>query len=577
MERPLNDFFPQALGAPNVPNSVGASPGVKRKRKKKILTEMDKLRTRFEDELNKKNLDVALSICVEQRNLKLGLTMMTSPDFKSLKAACAVENKAPCSSCFTIKPCTEFKKNSKAANSMRHCCKVCDNDPVVLAANEVRRTDTRAAKTAAMAALPSSKNTGAVEDAFVQWMKPKLEALQFVVVVMLEFRRADLLVRRSCWPEDTWVRLQAKADGGVQRGGRAPKPMKSRMQFLSCFGYGTYKALELVEVVHEGRMLMLCGGKRAGTLETLKHKEYTVWCFDGMHVNTPTLHSNTGTHTRLGGIRKHDPNGYRLNTTHGALRVCSMEEVAQRIDDTYTDPTFPKTSYLKAMLDVERSTQRKEMILMLCLRQALEGLEDVTFLPGNQTAIDCLIGLLSTQFKSYMFNQQAGHACHRDKGIQNIAYDVSDLVALFVIGFLVRCTDGRYFFFHARETGDEMLKKGRLSDKRNYVTAKTISFSPPLADKYHQWLWGRTVPQRDTEINLFAPPVEISPDDVLTKELLDEVCETPVDSTFEKFALDPHVVETCTSKYRTNPTAVALRTRRAKARRLAVSAQRYLE
>ena len=58
-----------------------------------------------------------------------------------------------------------------------------------------------------MCAAPSTmhaKNSGAIEDAFVQWLVPRLEALGFDVIVTPEFRRADVLLSRSSWPVDVY-------------------------------------------------------------------------------------------------------------------------------------------------------------------------------------------------------------------------------------------------------------------------------------------------------------------------------------------------------------------------------------
>ena len=420
----------------------------------------------------------------------------------------------------------------------------------------------------------------------MQWLAPKLEALGFEFVIMREFRHADVLVRRPEWPEDMYVRIQAKADGGVKTDGKTPKREDSQAQFHHAFGYGAVQRVRIVtqrdkkkkgemievqkpgrvDVVPEHRMLMLGGCKRAKTMDALATKDYHVWCFDGSFVNTDCLSLDQTHFHRLHGLRN-PATGERIkHGDHGALRVLRMAQVAERIDAAFADATFPKTSLVAAMLDVELAHHRKEMVLLLCLQQALRKLstsEVVAFLTGNQTAVDCLIDALGSQFKSYNFNKRCAHFCHRVKGVTDVAYDVRDGIHWFVTGFLVRCA-GRYFFFYARETWKDMLANGRITDLENGKTDSNNGFSPRMPDKYHQWLWGETKTQLDTQLNPFARPIEIfyDKDVALTKALLDEVCYEAKDPKGMEHALDPKVPETCTSPLSDSQSAVCKRRRR---------------
>ena len=545
------------------------------------LPGMKELREQFATAAEQEDLNPAVQICLEQVKLRKLKILTAALDFDELKKACAAREQRLCATCHTVKPLAEF---TGTQNRCRSCQLKRDAGEGNSATKEQRSNEADAAAAATREAKPDSLSLSEVEDAFVQWLAPKLEALGFEFVIMREFRRADVLVCRPEWP--MYVRIQAKADGGVKTDGKTVKPERERAQFHHAFGYGAVQRVRIVtqrdkkkkgemievqkpgrvDVVPEHRMLMLGGCKRAKTMDALATKDYHVWCFDGSFVNTGCLCANRTHSHRLSGLRN-PATGERIkHGDHGALRVRSMSKVAERIDAAFADATFPKTSLVAAMLDVEHTHHRKEMVLLLCLQQAFgkkDNQDCVTFLTGNQTAVDCLIDALGSQFKSYDFNERRASFCHTVKGVADVAYDVRDGIHWFVTGFLVHCA-GRYFFFYARETWKDMLAKGRITDLKNGKTDSNTGFTPRMPDKYHKWLWGETKKHLDTQLNPFARPIEIfyDKDEALTKALLDEVCYEAKDPKGMEHALDPDAPETCTSPLSDSQSAVRKRRRR---------------
>lgn len=406
----------KALGAKWLQEAADA----KKEKRDASNPEMKILRRSFRTELASGALTAAFRICVEQMDSMNKLTIFGSPDYKELRDVCDAAGKRCCMGCTSVLPSSAFWKGSRM-------CKSCQNNPVVHCARSKRRLEVKTAASAVQAAKPKLPVASAVEDAFVRWIVPLLKEQGFVVVVMEEFRNADILARRCTWPNDTYVRIQAKADGGTKKDGKTPKVDK-QIHFNATFGYGArHLDSGLIVTNDEERMLMLCGGKRGVSLQALTAMDYTVWCFDGRDVDSNQLQANS---TK------------KLLRPVGQLPV-SVAEVATCIDAAYNAASFPKTTYLAAMLDVQHVNQRKEMLLMLCLKQAVD--QTLTFPTGNATVIDCIFRNLATQFKSYHLTEMCAGCAHKDKGFK-VPYDVGDGVALFVAGFLVRCA-GRYFFF----------------------------------------------------------------------------------------------------------------------------------
>ena len=500
--------------------------------------EMTMLRKRFQTELQSNDLTAALRTCLAQVELKNRVLVTASPDYPQLKKVCDAQGKRCCTSCSTVLDCIDFHIGKAAGGGFQSACKLC-NANGQKTERKKRRLAGRITSGTIRAAMSHVQNLLTIEDEFANWMVPIMQKLGFTVVVMEEFRRADVLVRRPSWHNDAYVRLQLKADSGVQKGTNMPKPMRSQIQFGQTFGYGAIMTDSgVVETVTDQRMVMLCGGKRAETMEELEAMDYVVWCFDGESVNSPCLHVDKPTGTLLGGLRECD------GSSKDRLLPVSMPQVAAFIDAAYHNATFPKTTYIDAMLDVQCKTQRKEIVLMLCLQQAFKY-QNLVFPVGSQTAVDCVFDKLATQFKTYNVKSYYVRVAHRTKGQCDVPYDVSDGIEQFVGGFLLRC-DGRYFFFHVRTTTDTLLANGRLEDRANQMFAVCLNFSPWMPDKYHKWIWGRTVPFKDdTKFTTFRTPIEIKPDSILTEALLHEVSHEAADPSAMAHALDTTVPEVC--------------------------------
>ena len=389
-------------------------------------------------------------------------------------------------------------------------------------AKRKREADTLAS--ARREARSKAKNSGAIEDAFVKWIKPLLEEHDFVVVVMEEFRAADVLVRHLSWPDETYVRIQAKADGGMHLDG-TPKALTATPHFKSTLGYGAMMNSDGQTLSDmPGRMLMLCGVKRVkhdSTAAEVVAAPYMLWCVDGTQVNNNRLNvSVVAKGSTLGPLRNYPTSGCAERAS-----PVSVKSVVACIHNAYSDADFPKTTYLAAMLDVKRDTQRKELVLMLCLQRACDP--SLSFPVGFQTAIDCLFLQKDTQFKTINVDTRSAGCSHTVKGEQNVPYDVRDGIALFVAGFLLQHNEPekppRFFFFHAMETGADMLNKDRFTDIANGKHTASTGFSPRIPEKYYNWIYDSKCKSYESKLLPFKDPVEVFARGALTERLLLEV------------------------------------------------------
>ena len=105
----------------------------------------------------------------------------------------------------------------------------------------------------------------------------------------------------------------------------------------------------------------------------------------------------------------------RSGATDADKEPRTFEQIGECIDAAYEDATFPKTTFVDAMLDVQAKDQWKEMILMLCLKAAVDP--NLTFPTGNQTAVDCVFNGVPSQCKTH--DVIKGHASckHKVKGV----------------------------------------------------------------------------------------------------------------------------------------------------------------
>tara|TARA_R110002050_G_scaffold108088_8_gene218741 strand:- start:7630 stop:9636 length:2007 start_codon:yes stop_codon:yes gene_type:complete len=481
-------------------------------------------------------LTAMLAACVEEVKHIPGRTAVTaSSRFSTLKELAAEWQSKACMACDKVLATGPgktglFSESKGAPDGLFSKCKDCDNNKVVDAQQAKRKKEAQAANVAALQAMPEVKDSGKAEDELVQWVLPQLQAVGFVVRVMEEFRRADVILRRDDWPADTWVRIQVKADSGLHNDGETPKPMDSPCRFKSCFGYGSQAGAEekTVDTNATDRMLMLCGARRAETMEALKANGFTLWCFDGTLVSRDTINVSCA--------KDNDDNLTNLRdmATDADARPRTIAEISAIVDAAFADATFPKTTMVAALLDVQDKDQRKEMLLMLCLKVAVDM--TLSFPTGNQTSVDCVFQDQPTQCKTYNMSNGSADCNHRERGVRGVPYDRNCGIERLVEFFLLKhpgTEDGapaRYFLFYARQGVDDLVKEGFFTDVANGKTASHTSISPFLPVEYGFWVSGKDVKVKKNSLalprNAFRAPVEIVPgalDGLLTRELLEEV------------------------------------------------------
>jgi hypothetical protein len=454
-------------------------------------------------------------ICLHEARLRPGKSeIKASTVYSTFKRLLDKWEAKRCSCCQEVFVADAFRQRGDKLHSECKNCK--DNPEAHDRAREWKRreqerlTDARCRRT-------EVQSNGKVEDEFVQWIVPLLRKFGLVVRVMEEFRRTDVLVRRPGWKPDQWVRIQVKANSAFEKDGTTLKAVDTRIQFNHCFGYG---AGESDAENAEHRMLMLCGALRLSSREDAI--SYKLWCFDGTLVNGKGLTVSTivGDDT-LGKLTKH--------ATTADEQPCSLEEVVARIDDAHVNPSFPTTTLDAAFVDVVQETQRKEMILMLCLQQKID--KHLIFPTGNQTSIDCTFRDKPTQCKTYDVATAAANCHHYFRGVEHEPYDYRDGIKLLVEFFLVRQRKTNTFhLFYAQQTVDDLVANEVFTDVDKGKKHFSTGIFPHLPAKYQKWVYGKT---RRTDIawlkrpeNAFRYAGQVTPGGRLSLAMLHEVAHT---------------------------------------------------
>jgi hypothetical protein len=452
-------------------------------------------------------------ICLHEARLRPGKSqIVASTVYSTFKRLLDKWEAKRCSCCQRVFATNAFPRYN---GTLFFECKNCaDNTEAHDRAREWKRRE-QERLTDARWERPEVQNSGKAEDEFVQWIVPLLEAFGLVVRVMAEFRRTDVLVRRAEWKPDKWVRIQVKADSGLQNDGTTLKSVNAPIHFTDCFGYG---AGEDDTKNAEHRMLMLCGALRRSSLED--PVSYKLWCFDGTLVKSNDL----TVRTTVGVL------GPLTNCARMAdKRSCSLAEVVARIDQAHVNDSFPKTTRDAAFVDVVQEKHRKEMILMLCLQQKVD--EHLICPTGFQSSIDCTFRGQPTQCKTYDVAGAQADCGHRFRGVNNEPYDRSDGIKLLVEFFLVRQRGTNTFhLFYAQQTVDDLVANEVFTDVDNGKKHFSTNISPHLPAKYQEWVFGKPheikVAWLKEDKNAFRYAGQVTPDHRLSLAMLHEVAHT---------------------------------------------------
>ena len=463
-------------------------------------------------------------LCLYETRLQPGKSQIdASTVYSTLKRLLKKWHAKRCSCCQCVFATDAFRQPN---GTLHHECKDCLNNREAHDEARERARRERERLTDARWERAEVRSNGKVEDDLVRWVGPLLEAHGLVVRVMEEFRRTDVLVRRAEWTkEDEWVRIQVKADSGVQEDGTTLKSVNARIKFADCFGYGAGQS-DAENAKH--RMLMLCGARRVEGASLEGPVSYELWCFDGTLVDGETLAVSTivGNDT-LGKLKG--------RATTADKRSCSIEEVVERIDQAHTNPSFPTTTLDAAFVDVPQEKHRKEMILMLCLQHKTID-KDLSYPTGNSTSIDCTFRGEPTQCKTYDVAGATAHCSHRFRGVEHEPYDSSDKIKLLVEFFLVRQrkTD-TFHLFYAQQTVEDLVANEVFTDVDNDKKHFSTRISPHLPEQYQKWVFGRTHETRVAWLkeakNAFQKPLQVKPDHRLSLAMLHEVAHTSPMST----------------------------------------------
>eukprot|EP00966_Prymnesium_polylepis_P022498 517807-Prymnesium_polylepis.1 len=128
------------------------------------------------------------------------------PAYKDLTRECADVGLKPCASmaCRTgVHPLVKFGENKSKDDKLNTLCKDCnDNGPGARARVEASKARKRAVAEMVEAEGPK-KSTGATEDEAREWfVRNVCDMAGLTSAATLEFRTADMAVRRPAWQED---------------------------------------------------------------------------------------------------------------------------------------------------------------------------------------------------------------------------------------------------------------------------------------------------------------------------------------------------------------------------------------
>jgi hypothetical protein len=431
-----------------------------------------------------------LKLCLREVDGMCGRRIVSaSTGYKHLIKLCKQHNARPCVNCQSVLYSSCFR-------GVEHCCNRCFQSKTP--------EDTAAAKAEAQKAMVTALHSGQarrrasdVEDSFVAWLTPKLEAKGIKVRVMEEFRGADVLVRRDEWPVDQWMRMQIKSDSGLKTDG-SPQPEAAPAQFAHMEGYNG--------------MLVLCGLKRNDT--------YLTWCFRGDHIKCMKLSAVAAKNFRIPGLTSAATEADRFPR--------SIDEIVQCIDHSIFQ--LPTTTLAAASMGLKNKEQRKEAILMQCLKAAVDP--NLTLPTGNSTSVDCWFHRLPTQVKTYGVKQAQASTDHFFNGVEHAAYDRHDfdqLVEVFLLRQPAEAGD-RFFLFHAVQSTDQLVENGIMTDVQNEMYQYKTSIRPPIPPELRTWVFGRDRSSNASWMDDcdagFKAPIEVVPNTLLTQALLQEVAHT---------------------------------------------------
>jgi hypothetical protein len=334
------------------------------------------------------------------------------PVYKDLKKECAHVGLKPCASmaCRTgVHPLANFYEKKKADDKLSTYCKDCHNGPGARAAADASKARKRAVAEMVEAEGPK-KTPGATEDEAREWfVRNVCDMAGLKSAATLEFRTADMAVRRAAWQEDTWIPIQVKSDGKFKDDGITLKPNDSssgigggRAGFHDCLGY-------------QG-MLVVCIKTRFDT--TTSPDCHTVWVMNGDDVTKNILMENAdGT---LG---------------PGRVQPLQTDSIIAEFASIVDASVLPRVNWETINLQVTDVKQRKEIVLMRALRVA--GYH-VKFIPGNQTSVDCVTSPGGNmQMKTFKPTKGNANAGHRKNGVAGMPYDEDDPIDTLAEAFIV--------------------------------------------------------------------------------------------------------------------------------------------
>lgn len=354
-----------------------------------------------------------------------GVILGNDKKHRDLQKRCLELGVKSCTSlscCKGVRPLAEFNVDNKSSDGRQPKCKQCCNSKEATGAAKAQKRKSREL----VKARGAQKDSVGTETAAMKALLPMLRELGYEACDTPEFRRADLVVRRTEWPPDLYLCLQLKSDGELRDDG-TPKPNDSlnhggRAGFHSCTGY-------------EGMVVLFVKTRRNEDGELV----WVFWAIDGgtitKQIQNEHVDGTLGT-DRLSRVKLADvlEKFAPIDPTNAPLKLCTW-------DDMFWDITDLK--------------QRKEVAFMV----ATKAVGRVEFIGGNQNHTDCLLDGLRTQAKTH--NLKAGGAnmrCQRN-GVANQPYNADDEIDQALVGCIVKSSD-RFLLLYALLSRDELLKAG---------------------------------------------------------------------------------------------------------------------